>query len=161
MRLPMGHARMIDDCLDGLSPAGARAARNALLELALGVLTQQVDGNEPQLAPALVQAAKDLVRGRLSDPELSPRMLARELNISVRTLHRAFAATDESVTTHIRHQRLEQARLALTGPVARPGVSELARFWQFADTSHFVRAFKKQYGQTPAQYARSQDAPLP
>ncbi|MFJ2154742.1 hypothetical protein [Streptomyces sp. NPDC087856] len=54
----MGHARMIDDCLDGLSPAGARAARNALLELALGVLTQQVDGNEPQLAPALVQAAR-------------------------------------------------------------------------------------------------------
>ncbi|MGR3868265.1 helix-turn-helix domain-containing protein [Streptomyces graminifolii] len=48
-----------------------------------------------------------------------------------------------------------------TGPVARPGVSELPRFWKFADTSHFVRAFKKQYGQTPAQYARSQDAPLP
>ena len=159
MRLLLAHARMIDDSLDDLSPAGARAARGALLELALGVLTQQVDGTEPQLAPALVQAAKDLVRGHLSDPELSPRMLARELNISVRTLHRAFAATDESVTAHIRHQRLEQTRLALTGPLARPGISELARFWQFADTSHFVRAFKKQYGQTPAQYARSQDAP--
>ncbi|MGQ4437807.1 MULTISPECIES: hypothetical protein [unclassified Streptomyces] len=90
---------------DDLSPVGARAARNALLEL----------------VPALVQPAKDLVGGRLSDPELSPRMPARELNISVRTLHRAaFAATDESVTAHIRHQRLEQARLALTGPAGHP-----------------------------------------
>ncbi|MDV9169278.1 helix-turn-helix domain-containing protein [Streptomyces sp. W16] len=159
MRLLLAHARMVDDRLDELSPAGVRAARNALLELALGVLTQKVDGTEPQLAPALVLAAKDLIRGHLSDPELSPRMLARELNISVRTLHRAFASTDESVTAHIRHQRLEQARLALTGPTARPGVSEVARFWQFADTSHFVRAFKKQYGQTPAQYARSHDGP--
>ncbi|MER6208275.1 hypothetical protein [Streptomyces sp. NPDC001642] len=48
---------------DDLSPVGAGAARNALLELALGVLTRQADGNEPRLAPALVQAAKDLVRG--------------------------------------------------------------------------------------------------
>ncbi|MEV0481979.1 helix-turn-helix domain-containing protein [Streptomyces sp. NPDC050508] len=159
MRLLLAHARMVDAQLDELSPAGVQAARNALLELALGVLTQKVDGTEPQLAPSLVRAAKDLVRSHLSDPELSPRMLARELNISVRTLHRAFAATDESVTTHIRHERLEQARLALTRPIARPGVSEVARFWQFADTSHFVRAFKKQYGQTPAQYARSHDGP--
>ncbi|MFE2881080.1 AraC family transcriptional regulator [Streptomyces sp. NPDC059272] len=64
---------------------------------------------------------------------------------------------------------MEQARLAPPPPDrspapesrTRPGVSELPRFWKFADTSHFVRAFKKQYGQTPAQYARSQDAPLP
>jgi len=31
-------------------------------------------------------------------------------------------------------------------------LSELAARWQFADTSHFIRAFKRQYGQTPAKY---------
>jgi AraC family transcriptional regulator, positive regulator of tynA and feaB len=82
-------------------------------------------------------------------------MLARELDISVRTLHRALAPTDEFVTAHIRHQRLEQAHLPLTGPVARPGVSELARFWQFADAGHFVRAFKS----STARHPRSTPAP--
>ncbi|MCX4908553.1 helix-turn-helix domain-containing protein [Streptomyces sp. NBC_00878] len=155
MRLLLAHARMVDAHLDDLSPAGVRAARNALVELVLGVLRQRTDGTEPQLAPSLVQAAKDLVRSRLAHPELSPAMLARELNVSVRTLHRAFTAADESVTAYVRQQRLEQARLALTAPAARPSVSELARFWQFSDSSHFIREFKKRYGQTPAQYARA------
>ncbi|WP_242435898.1 AraC family transcriptional regulator [Streptomyces sp. Root369] len=29
-----------------------------------------------------------------------------------------------------------------------------AAHWQFADRSHFIRAFKKQYGRTPSEYAR-------
>jgi AraC family transcriptional regulator, positive regulator of tynA and feaB len=34
-------------------------------------------------------------------------------------------------------------------------VSDLAAHWQFADSSHFIRAFKKHYGRTPTEYARS------
>ncbi|WP_406187501.1 helix-turn-helix domain-containing protein [Streptomyces sp. NBC_01006] len=34
-------------------------------------------------------------------------------------------------------------------------VSELAAYWQFADSSHIIRAFKKRYGLTPTEYARS------
>jgi AraC family transcriptional activator of tynA and feaB len=82
-------------------------------------------------------------------------MLALELNISVRTLQRAFSAAGESVTGYIRHRRLEEARLALTAPSGRLSVIELAAHWQFADSSHFIRAFKKLYGQTPTDYARS------
>ena len=81
-------------------------------------------------------------------------MLARELNVSVRTLHRAFAAGEESVTMYIRHSRLEQARRELTVPRGGMSVSELAAYFQFADSSHFIRAFKKRYGQTPGQFAR-------
>ena len=50
------------------------------------------------------------------------------------------------------------ARLALTAPSGRWSVSELAAHWQFADSSHFIRAFKKRYGQTPTEYARSTKA---
>ncbi|MGW1564818.1 helix-turn-helix domain-containing protein, partial [Streptomyces sp. NPDC002144] len=110
------------------------------------------------LAPPLAQAAKDLVDSHLTHPELSPKMLARELHVSVRTLHRAFESVGESVSSYIRHRRLEAARLALTASHNRPGLSELAAYWQFADRSHFIRAFKKQYGQTPMEYARSTGA---
>lgn len=41
---------------------------------------------------------------RLADADISPAALARELNVSVRTLHRAFAATEESVSAYIRRR---------------------------------------------------------
>ncbi|MFJ8312952.1 MULTISPECIES: AraC family transcriptional regulator [unclassified Streptomyces] len=34
-------------------------------------------------------------------------------------------------------------------------MSELAAHRQFADSNHFVRAFKKHYGRTPTESARS------
>ncbi|MFI6934120.1 helix-turn-helix domain-containing protein [Streptomyces sp. NPDC050287] len=155
LRLLMACTKVADATLNDLTPAGVRAARDSLVELVKGALTQGFDDKEPRLAPALTQAAKDIVDSRLADPDLSPAALARELNVSVRTLHRAFAAADESVSAFIRRRRLERARLELASAGARPSISELAAHWRFADSSHFIRAFKKQYGQTPTQFVRS------
>ncbi|MFE7185886.1 helix-turn-helix domain-containing protein [Streptomyces erythrochromogenes] len=74
---------------------------------------------------------------------------------------RAFAAAGEQVIAHIRHRPLHEARLALVSPSGRLSISELAAHWQFADGSHFTRALKKQYGQTPTEYARSAGAAPP
>ncbi|MFF3672703.1 helix-turn-helix domain-containing protein [Streptomyces sp. NPDC002120] len=155
MRLLTALTDMIHTTVADLGPAGVAAAQGTLIELTKAVAKGRFDDVEPRLAPALAQAAKDLADRRLADPELSPAMLARELNVSVRTLHRAFAAVGEQVTTYIRHRRLHEARLALGAPSGRLSISELAAHWQFADGSHFTRAFKKHYGQTPTEYARS------
>ncbi|KAK1185508.1 helix-turn-helix domain-containing protein [Streptomyces sp. NBS 14/10] len=155
LRLLTAYAKIVEANLDDLTAVGVRAARNSLIELVKGVLMQAFDDTEPLLAPALAQAARDIVDSRLTDPDLSPAALARELKVSVRTLHRAFAEAEESVTAYIRRRRLEQARLELAAPAGRPSVSELAAHWHFADSSHFIRAFKKEYGRTPAEYARS------
>jgi AraC-like DNA-binding protein len=125
------------------------------LELARGVLRREFDDVEPRLAPALARAAMEIADSRLPDPELSPSSLARELNVSVRTLHRAFATVGEPVAAYIRRRRLEQARFELAAPLGRPSISELAARWHFADSSHFIRAFKKRYGETPTEFARS------
>jgi AraC family transcriptional regulator, positive regulator of tynA and feaB len=39
----------------------------------------------------------------------------------------------------------------------RPSISEVAARWQFADSSHFTRAFKDRYALTPAEYARANE----
>ncbi|MGW2440774.1 helix-turn-helix domain-containing protein [Streptomyces sp. MT206] len=161
MRLLTALTDMIHTTVADLGPAGVVAAQGTLIELTKAVAKGRFDDVEPRLAPALTQAAKDLANRRLADPELSPAMLARELNVSVRTLHRAFAAVGEQVTTYIRHRRLHEARLALVAPSGRLTISELAAHWQFADGSHFTRAFKKRYGQTPTEYARSTEATSP
>ncbi|WP_234326676.1 helix-turn-helix domain-containing protein [Streptomyces sp. NRRL S-495] len=155
VRLLTALTDMIHTTVADLGPAGVEAAQATLVELAKAVAKGRFDDVEPRLAPALAQAAKDL-----ADPELSPAMLARELNVSVRTLHRAFAVVGEQVSTYIRHRRLHEAKLALTAPSGRLSISELAAHWQFADSSHFTRAFKKHFGRTPTDYARSTEAAL-
>lgn len=161
VRLLMAHAGMVAQAARTLTPAGAQGARDALLELAKGIMRRGFDDVEPQLASALARAAMQIADDRLADPDLSPATLARELNVSVRTLHRAFTTAEESVAGYIRRRRLEQARLELAAPLGRPDIAEVAARWQFADSSHFIRAFKQQYGETPAQFARSDSEPNP
>jgi AraC family transcriptional regulator, positive regulator of tynA and feaB len=153
-RVLTAHANIIGETLGDLTPAGVQAARDALLELVRAALRREFDDAEPRLAPALARAAMEIADRRIADAELSPALLARELSVSVRTLHRAFAAAGESVAAYIRRRRLEQARLELAAPRCRPSVSEVAARWHFADSSHFVRAFKNQYAQTPTEFAR-------
>jgi AraC-like DNA-binding protein len=154
-RVLMAHAGAVRETAGGLSRAGVRGARDALLGLAEGVLRRECGGAWQGPGPALARAAMEAADGRLADPGLSPSSLAGELHVSVRTLHRAFTAAGEPVAAYIRRRRLEQARAELAVRAGRPGVSEVAARWQFADGSHFVRAFRKQYGQTPSQFART------
>ncbi|MEN1882474.1 helix-turn-helix transcriptional regulator [Streptomyces mirabilis] len=150
----MAHTSVVQRTVSELSPAGAHASRNALLELAKGLILDHFDDREPTFTPALAQAAKDLADARLTDAELSPAAVAAQLHVSVRTLQRAFASLDESFSAYIRRRRLEEAAEVLTASGSRLSVSEAAALWHFTDSSHFIRAFKKHYHVTPAQFAR-------
>ncbi|MGH1556477.1 helix-turn-helix domain-containing protein [Streptomyces sp. L7] len=70
------------------------------------------------------------------------------MNVSVRTLHRAFA-DGESVMAHVRRRRLEGARRELGLPGGPFTVADIAARWQFADPSHFRRAYRGAYGHSP------------
>jgi len=154
VRLLVAHVNTVELTAPDLGQAGVAAAHASLIELAKAVARGRFDDAEPLLAPALAQAAKDLAESRLADAGLSAAMLARELHVSARSLQRALASAGESAAAYIRRRRLEEARLALTASSNRLNISELAAYWQFADSSHFTRAFKKRYGWTPSEYAR-------
>ncbi|MFD4553911.1 helix-turn-helix domain-containing protein [Streptomyces sp. NPDC058469] len=160
LRILMAHVDTVSSVLDDLSPVGVQAARNAMVELVKGVLQGEVDADEPQFAGALADAARRIADGMLSEPEFSPRLLARELNVSPRTLYRAFAAQGEPLMAYVRRRRVERALQDLTAPGSRLSVTEAAARWAFADTSHFVRACRRRYGQTPSQYADARRAPF-
>lgn len=153
-RILMAHTSMVQRTVSELGPAGAHASRNALLELARGLVLDHFDDREPTFTPALAQAARNLADAQLTEAELSPATVAGQLHVSVRTLQRAFAGLDESLSAYIRRRRLEEAAAALTASGTRLSVSEAAALWHFTDSSHFIRAFKKQYDATPAQFAR-------
>ena len=159
LRLLLSHARLVHADLAALHPAGAVAAHAALVELAKGVASRQLDDAEPAFFPALVQAARGLVEGRLTDPELTPVAVARGLHVSPRNLQRAFAGTGEPLAGYIRRRRLEEARRALVDGRGRISVAQVAARYLFADSSHFIRTFKRRFGRTPADFLRQCPGP--
>ncbi|MFC9636048.1 helix-turn-helix domain-containing protein [Streptomyces mirabilis] len=160
----MAHTSMVQRTVSELSPAGAHASRNALLELAKGLILDHFDDREPTFTPAPAQAAKDLADAQLTDAELSPTAIAAQLHVPVGTLQRTFASLDESFSAYIRRRRLEEAVEALTASGSRLSLSEAAALWHFTDSSHFIRAFKKQIPcetsaiRTPADVTTQPDA---
>lgn len=152
-RLLLAHIQSWAGLCDELSPAASRAVHNATLELFHGLLNDKIVDDE-QFSPALVRAAMEWMNTRLlDDPDLSPQTVAASLHVSVRTLHRAFANEAVSVMGYVREQRLKRARIELTATSL--SVSEIAARWHFADISHFIKAYKKQFGQLPGDLRRS------
>lgn len=148
-RLLLAHLRTCMQVGQGLGAA----ARNATVELLHGLLDDHVI-DAPHLFPALVKAAEECIESRLlADPDLDPRAIADALHVSVRTLHRAFADREASVMELVRQRRLERARADLLSTTCT--VAEIAARWHFTDSSHFIRAYKKRYGETPTALRRS------
>jgi AraC family transcriptional regulator, positive regulator of tynA and feaB len=144
---------MIQQNLPDLGRAGTESAGGALVELLKGLALSRFDDQERAFAPSLVRAARDLAEQFLQSPDLSPELIAATLHVSVRTLQRSFATTTEPLSAYIRRRRLAEASRMLLAPQPL-SISEAAAHWHFADSSHFVKAFKKQYGHTPSDFIR-------
>ncbi len=143
-RLLLAHLRACVEIGEGIGVA----ARNAALELFRGLLAGQVIDDE-RLYSALVRAAQQSIDERLLSADgLSPAQIAGQLHVSVRTLHRAFAAEGQSVMGYVRERRL--ARVATELVSTSWTVSELAARWHFSSESHLIRAFRQRFGETPA-----------
>lgn len=92
------------------------------------------------------------IEEHLADDDLCPAATARRLGISVRGLHGLFAGRERSYTATVRRLRLEQAFRDLRDPARRHlRVIDVAADAGFADVASFHRAFRREYGRTPAQ----------
>ena len=92
------------------------------------------------------------IEEHLADDDLSPAATARRLGISVRGLHGLFAGQERSYTATVRRLRLEQTFRDLVDPARRHlRVIDVAADAGFADVASFHRAFRREFGRTPAQ----------
>lgn len=147
-RLLVAHLRLFAEVSGELGPAAAAAARDATSELFQGLVNDQVM-DDARFTPAIFDAARRYIEQRLVDPDLNAQAIAQELHVSVRTLYRVFAQqATSSVMTYVRRRRLERARAELIS--TRLILSEIATHWHFSDSSHFAKAYKKHFGETPS-----------
>ncbi|SHG53354.1 AraC-type DNA-binding protein [Jatrophihabitans endophyticus] len=86
-----------------------------------------------------------------ADPELTPAIIAAQLNISLRQLYRAFTGT-ESPASRIRRRRLERAAEILAARSGPGHVERVAVECGFASAEYFSRAFRREFGLSPRAY---------
>lgn len=111
---------------------------------------------------ALFTSATDAIEDRLWDDEIDADKVATLVNVSTRTLHRAFKAHDATISGWIRERRLDRCRADLADPrYSHVPVSQVAARWGLLDAAHFSRLFKARFGVPPRtfRYAGSQVAP--
>ena len=100
-----------------------------------------------QLRPAAIRAVCEYIEAHLSQP-LGLAELAQVASSSVATLARQFKqATGLTPHQYVLRRRLERARALLQE--GANSVAQVAYITGFADHSHLVRSFQRQYGLRP------------
>ncbi|MFD5319286.1 helix-turn-helix domain-containing protein [Streptomyces sp. NPDC127098] len=149
----------LDADADAYLPGDGARLGAVLLDLVAAVLGHHLEA-EKHVPPESRRRALHLevlafIQRNLGDPELTPPVIAAAHHMSLRALHRLFQDQGRSVTSHIRHQRLEHARRDLADPgLADRPVHAIAARWGFTHHAAFTRAFHAAYGLPPRDYRR-------
>jgi AraC-like DNA-binding protein len=100
------------------------------------------------------------IDAQLPDPSLTATRVADAQGISRRRLDQiALSTLGTSISVQIWLRRLDQAAADLRDPrLEHRSITQIAYGVGFSSTSHFTRAFKRQYGCTPVQWRRERDA---
>lgn len=137
---------------------GATALGSATVELVRALVVSAaggVRGGGSVREQTLVTRVQAFVGQHLTDPALTPEVIAGAHNVSVRQLYRACSRAGLRLEQWIIEQRLEAARAQLASPAGRRrSVAAVARAAGFPDPSHFTRRFRAAYGTTPREWQR-------
>lgn len=107
-------------------------------------------------AQPLLALIQNYMLGRLDNPSLSPELVAKAHNISVRYVHRLFSAAGTSLCEWLREKRLERCAADLRDPaLSAEHITQIAFRWGFNEAAHFSRSFKAVYRCSPRQYRAS------
>ena len=126
---------------------------------------ERVGLNEP-VAPWATPVRRDRLHAaaladideHLADDDLSPPATARRLDVSVRLLHAVFAGRQRTFAAEVRRRRLEVAWRTLRDPArAHLRVIDVAVEAGFIDVTTFHRAFRREFGHTPAAVRTASD----
>ncbi|WP_321871901.1 transcriptional regulator FeaR [Paraburkholderia tropica] len=131
------------------------ALQGALIALSRAALSEGPEST--MLGESLRRQAERLITQTLHDELPSPGKLAASLNISVRQLYRLFEADGEGVSGYVRRQRLLAGARDLIAAAPRSlSITAIALKYGFADSAHFSRLFKQQFGESPKLYRARQ-----
>lgn len=137
---------------DDISVGASSTVAGALLDM---IVTALNDVGAP-VTPVDRAHADDLrhvqriMVSHIDNPDHTIASVSAEAGMSVRYVHKLFSTVGATPRSWLTLQRLDRARtLLLQTPLT---VEDVGRQTGFRDPSHFSRAFRRQYGASPAQY---------
>ena len=93
------------------------------------------------------------IEDHLGDAGLTPSAIADAMEISVRHLHRVFAAQGRTLGEWVRERRLQRCRSDISDQrFAAASITEVAFSWGFSDSAHFSRCFRSRFGMSPREF---------
>ncbi|WP_459740628.1 AraC-like ligand-binding domain-containing protein [Streptomyces sp. E-15] len=151
-------SRLVDTASTYPRRTGESIARNVvdlvqtLAEERLG----RIAPDTPTAARMSLLRIRAYIDQHLTDPDLTPDVIARAHHISVRYLHKLFELEDITVSRWIQQRRLEQCRRDLARRhAAGLTIAAIAHRWGFISASHFSRVFRATYGVSPVEWRDS------
>ena len=123
-----------------------------LVALALGATHDATAvANGRGVRAARLQAIKTEILNSLNRHELSLAGLAARHGVTPRHVQMLFESDGTTFSRFLLEQRLARARHLLSNPLlAERAISTIAYETGFGDLSHFNRAFRRRYGETPS-----------
>lgn len=103
----------------------------------------------------LLRLALERMRERLDESGLTASVVAADLKLSRRYLHRLFADEGTTFAGELMSFRLQLAERLLSDPQRRhTSITEIAQRCGFTDSGHFARRFRRHTGATPSDFRR-------
>lgn len=145
------HILTLSNQFDYMDMSSSNAIKRATLELVSALISKNMESvSSTSLSYQYLMSIQNYILDHLQEEDLNIGKIAQANRISVRYLHMIFEQTGQSVSAWIKEQRLKRCLEALKDPAeSARQVSEIAFKWGFNDASHFSRAFKIHFGQSP------------
>lgn len=114
------------------------------------------DDNAATGRQQLLLRIRSFAEQRLGDPDLTPTVLARRYNMSLRYLQIIFAELGTSPAKWIRDRRLDRIRSELSDPrFDHLTIANIGERSGLVGASHMSRLFRVKYGETPSSFRRA------
>jgi AraC-like DNA-binding protein len=145
---------------DDYTPADRERLAAITLDLILAALAHRLDPDRGGLSRhrhALRARLEAFIRQHLSDPDLTPNVIAAALNTSRSELYRLFNDQDHGhhglgLADWIKQQRMARCERELADPTNTSPIAAIAARWGINSPSYFSREFRALYGESPREY---------
>ena len=126
------------------------SATSNLLAMCLSPTSENLARAQQAIDVVVLKRVKSIVRQNLSDKDLTPDRICRDLGLSRSRLYRIFEPFG-GVANYIRRERLLKTRETVGDPNDRRPISAIAEDLGFSDPSTYSRMFRKEFGITPKE----------
>ncbi len=126
---------------------------NAFEDALIALIKPTINYKNVHSSNNLMEKAERYIIENLAKPDLTPKLIAEHIGVSLRHLYRLFLQENLSINKYIQLKRLEKVKADLLDKRNKQSsITQIALKWGFWDGAHFSKIFKKTYGISPKEF---------